>query len=365
MVTLDELLERAHPVALPLRVPFRGVQVREALLFDANARWSEWSPFLEYEPAEAARWLRHAIDFGFGDVCARPVRDSVEVNATIPAVDVRGSRRVGSQAGVEVIDRLLRRYPGCNTVKVKVAQKGQELADDVARVQAVRQWFAEIGHGGQGGERPQIRVDANGGWSVEQAIEAIEALVAGGPIDYVEQPCTTVTELAQVRMNVQRRGIFVRIAADEAIRKSDDPHAAVREVVDAGACDVAVLKVPPLQGVDTLMTIAEDVAERGVAITISSALDTAVGIGAGLYAAASLPAREDDDGMAVAIQPAGLATGGLFQVDVARRSIVDGRMDVCDVVPDAAVLEEFAMTGERKDWWLKRLAAAYAELSRP
>lgn len=355
MISLSELQDRAHPVALPLQVPFRGVQVREALLFDATSRWSEWSPFLEYEADEAARWLRHAVDFGCGGVQASPVRDSVEVNATIPAVDMR-------KDGADVIDALMRRYPGCSTVKVKVAQQGQELADDVARVAAVRAWFAEQGHGGNGGERPMIRVDANGGWTVTEAVEAIEALLAGGPLDYVEQPCASVSELAEVRKNVQRRGLFVRIAADEAIRKSADPHAAVREVVDAGACDVAVLKVPPLQGVDNVLSIAREVAEQGVAVTISSALDTAVGMGAGIYAAACLPQLHDDDGMAVAIQPAGLATGGLFAVDVGQRNIVDGHMKVKDLVPDAAVMEEYALVGERKDWWMNRLANSYALL---
>lgn len=355
MISLADLQDRAHPVALPLAVPFRGVEVREALLFDATSRWSEWSPFVEYEPAEASRWLRHAVDFGFGEVQAKPVRDAVEVNATIPAVDVRAQ-------GTEVIDQLMRKYPGCTTVKVKVAQKGQELADDVARVQAVREWFAQVGHGGYGAERPMIRVDANGGWSVDEAVKAIEALLAGGPLDYVEQPCATVAELAEVRKNVQRRGLFVRIAADEAIRKSADPHAAVRDVVEAGACDVAVLKVPPLQGVDNVLSIAQDVAQFGVAVTISSALDTAVGMGAGIYAAACLPALDDDDGMAVAIQPAGLATGGLFGVDVGQRTITNGHIKVEDLVPDAAVLEEYAMTGARKDWWMRRLAEAYALL---
>ncbi|QFQ03160.1 Chloromuconate cycloisomerase [Corynebacterium urogenitale] len=356
MIELDELIARAHPIALPMRVPFRGVTVREVCLFDATDRWTEWAPFVEYEPQEAARWLRHAVDFGFGGVSAQPVRQRVEVNATIPAVDVRGGD------GVAIIDQLMRRYPGCQTVKVKVAEKGQVLADDVARVNAVREWFAEVGHTGQGGERPVVRVDANGGWSVEQALEAATALTASGPLDYLEQPCATIAELAEVRRQLPRRGLFVRVAADEAIRKSDDPKAAVREVVDANACDVAVLKVPPLGGIDTLLDIAHDVADRGVAITISSALDSAVGMGAGIYAAASLPQLYDDDAMPVAIQPAGLATGGLFSTDVGHREIVDGHMEVADIVPDAAVLGECVLTGARKDWWIERLRAAYTYL---
>ncbi|MBC2682284.1 o-succinylbenzoate synthase [Corynebacterium anserum] len=356
MIALDELTARAHFLSLPLRVPFRGVDRREVCLFDASTRWSEWSPFLEYGPEEAARWLAHAVDYGFGAVKATPERDKVEVNATIPAVDVRSH-------GLEIIDQLMQRYPGCSTVKVKVAEKGQQLADDVARVDAVRRWFAEHGHDGHGHEYPTIRVDANGGWSVEQAREAARALTEQGPLDYMEQPCASITELAQLRQQLARGQAPVRIAADEAIRKSANPKAAVRAVVEAAACDVAVLKVPPLSGIDTLLDIAHDVSEEGVAITVSSALDSAVGIGAGIYAAACVPQLCDGTGNPVRVQPAGLATGGLFAADVARRDIVAGHMHVEDVVPDPSVLEDCALTGERKDWWIRRLADAYAYLS--
>lgn len=337
MVVFEELVERSHFVTLPLRVPFRGVSEREVVLFDAPTRWSEWAPFLEYGPEESARWLRHAIDFGFGQISARPVREEVEVNATIPSVP----------ADPELIGQLMERYPGCTTVKVKVADG--PIVDDAARVAAVRQWFTE-----NTDSVPSIRLDANGGWTVDETLEAIQRI--GGPLDYVEQPCRTVAELAQVRQHLQRKGLFVRVAADESIRKSDDPLAAVRDVTPA--CDVLVLKVPPLQGVDNLLRIAE----QGRSVTVSSALDTAVGIGAGLYAAACLPALDDDDGMPVAIQPAGLATGGLFAVDVGRREIRDGKMRVCDLAPDRGVMAECAMPGPRKDWWIERMSRAYEVL---
>ncbi len=356
---LADLEERAEVVALPMRVPFRGVATREALLIDAPSQWAEFAPFPEYEPAESSLWLRSAIHFGYGGGDIGGGTDLSErwvpVNATIPAVD--------AAADPGVIDDLMARYPGCTTVKVKVAEKtalakdpAASMRQDIQRVRAVRQWYAD-----QGISTPKIRMDANGGWTVQQALEVIETLAADGPLDYVEQPCHTVAELVEVRQNLMRRGLFVRVAADEAIRKTADPIVAVKEVTDAGACDVAVLKVPPLGGVDQLRRVASEVAQRGVSITVSSALDTAVGLGAGLQAAASL-VHIDDDGMVAEPNAAGLATGTLFEQDLAERQIVDGRMHTGAVAPDADRLAEFHLTGERRDWWLDRLRAAYSYL---
>lgn len=334
--TADEILDRAHVVALPLRTRFRGVEVREAMLVDAPGGWVEWSPFTEYAPEEASRWLRCTLELGWGRP-PEPLVDSVEVNATIPAIDVR---RDGEGVG-----KLLERYPGCTTVKVKVAEAGQTLDDDLARVTAVREWFAARG------VTPRVRVDANMGWSPGEAVTAIAALTRGGPLDYVEQPCRTTAELAEVRSRLRDAGIDARVAADELIRKAGDPLAVVR----AGACDVAVVKAAPLGGVGAVVRVAGEIGRYGVPVTVSSALETAVGMGAGLRAAAALPGR---------VNAAGLATGSLFAVDVARRPIRDGRIAVGPVTPDPAVLSECAAPAGRRDWWFRRLADAMAVLDR-
>ena len=186
--------------------------------------------------------------------------------------------------GADEVPDVLARFPGARTAKVKVAEPGQSLADDVARVNAVRALV------------PTVRVDANGGWSVDEAVLAAAALTADGPLEYLEQPCQTVPELAQLR-----RLVDVLIAADESIRKADDPLRVVRE----GAADIAVLKVAPLGGVRKLLDIA---AQIDIPIVVSSALDSAVGIGQGLLAAAALPELQ---------HACGLGTGGLFVEDVA------------------------------------------------
>src|SRR6201996_6593073 len=239
---LTDILDRLHVVSLPMRVRFRGITVREVALIDGPAGWGEFGAFLEYEPPEAAHWLAAGIEAAYGRP-PRSVRDRIAINATVPAV-----------AASDVAD-VLARFAGARTAKVKVAEPGQSLADDVARVNAVRALV------------PTVRVDANGGWSVDEATEAATALTADGPLEYIEQPCATVPELAELR-----RRVDVPIAADESIRKADDP----LHVVRADAADIAVLKVAPLGGVRKLLEIA---AQIDIPIVVSSALDSAVGIG--------------------------------------------------------------------------------------
>uniref|UniRef100_UPI0012E833E9 o-succinylbenzoate synthase n=1 Tax=Mycobacterium sp. Marseille-P9652 TaxID=2654950 RepID=UPI0012E833E9 len=267
---VEDLLDRLHVVALPMRVRFRGITTREVALIEGPTGWGEFGAFLEYEPPEAAHWLAAGIEAAYRE--PPPLRrDRIPINATVPAV-----------AAADVPD-VLARFPGARTAKVKVAEPGQTLADDVARVNAVRERV------------PTVRVDANGAWSVDEAARAARALTADGPLEYLEQPCATVPELAELRTRTD-----VLIAADESIRKADDPLAVVR----AGAADVAVLKVAPLGGISALLHIA---AQIDIPVVVSSALDSAVGIGQGLLAAAALP---------VLNHACGLGTGRLFIEDV-------------------------------------------------
>ena len=137
---LSEILSTARVVALPMHTRFRGVDTREALLFEGPEGWAEFSPFTEYADAEAATWLAAAIDFAWRPQPAA-LRDGIRVNATIPAVEAAR------------VPDVLARFSGCRTAKVKVAEPGQMLADDIDRVRAVREAMGPEG---------RIRVDANG-----------------------------------------------------------------------------------------------------------------------------------------------------------------------------------------------------------
>ena len=222
---------------------------------------------------------------------------------------------------------IVRASHGCRTAKVKVAEPGQVLADDQARLEAVRDALGPDG---------RIRVDANGGWSVDDAVAAIAVLDrAAGGLEYVEQPAPSVEDLAAVRRQVE-----VPIAADESIRRAEDPY----RVRDLAAADIAVLKVQPLGGVRACLRIAEEI---GLPVVVSSALETSVGIAAGVALAAALPDLP---------YACGLATVQLMTDDVAVTPLlpVDGALPVTRPVVDEAALDRLAAPGDRVAWWQAR-----------
>lgn len=308
---VDQILEHAVVVALPMRTPFRGIVVREAVIFRGLKGWGEFAPFVEYDDVEAANWLAAGVEAAWqGPPPA--VRDTVAVNATVPAVPA------------DEVAEIVARFPGATTAKVKVAQAGQSLDDDVQRVAAVRELI------------PNVRIDANGAWDVPTAIEAIAAI---GDVEYVEQPCATIKELAAVR-----RVVGVPIAADESIRRAEDPLL----VAKADAADIAVLKVAPLGGMRKVLALNTALK---LDVVISSALDTAVGMAASVSAAAALPMLD---------HACGLGTGALFERDVApsfvpRRGVVSPRL----VQPD----DDLPLASpERTAWWEARLRRCHAIL---
>jgi len=322
--SLSDILSTARVVSIPLRQRFRGIETREVVLFEGTEGWTEFSPFVEYGDAEASAWLAAAVDFGWNETPPL-LRESVRVNATLPAVSA------------EKVADVLHRFPGCRTVKVKVAETGQTLADDVARVAAARSYLGAEG---------RIRIDANGGWNVDEAEHVIHAL-AEYDLEYVEQPCTTVDELWQIRQRVKYMGL--PIAADESVRKAADP----LEVARQEAADLLVVKAQPLGGIHAAMGI---VSQAGLPIVVSSALETSVGISMGLHLAAALPELPYD---------CGLATVSLLSLDVAVEPLVpvDGRIGVRRVVPNERVFVDYAAAPERDAWWRERVARAHALLA--
>ncbi|MFI5086015.1 MAG: o-succinylbenzoate synthase [Actinomycetales bacterium] len=321
---LDELLDTARVVAVPMKVRFRGVLVREALLLQGPAGWAEFSPFTEYGDAEAAPWLAGALEAGWLGY-PEPVRDRIPVNATMPAVSA------------DQVPEVLANFDGASTVKIKVAEPGGTLAQDLARVAAVR--LALPG--------AKLRIDANAGWNEEQALAALAALADVG-LEYAEQPVAGIGGMARLRSQLRRRGIPVLIAADESVRKESDPLAVAR----AGAADLLVVKAAPLGGVRRALAV---VARAGLPAVVSSALDTSVGIRAGVALAAALPRLD---------YACGLGTVALMAGDVVRRPLVadGGFLAVRDAEPEPELLERYAADPDRRQWWLDRLRRVHAVL---
>ena len=302
--------------SIPLRSRFRGITVREGVLVEGVAGWGEFSPFLEYDARTSAPWLDCALEaaeVGWPD----PVRDSIPVNVTVPACSPERAREIVLGSG------------DCRTAKVKVAEPGQGPGEDESRLEAVRDALGVDG---------LIRIDANGGWSVEEAARRIGVLErSAGGLEYVEQPVASVEDLAIVR-----RRVSVPIAADESIRRAADPY----RVRDLEAADIAVLKVQPLGGVRACLRIAEDI---GMPVVVSSAVESSIGIAAGVALAAALPELP---------YACGLATVQLLTDDVVADSLlpVAGALPVRRPDVDVARLSGVAASADRVEHWRGRMA---------
>ena len=297
------LLESLRVVALPTETNFRGVTVREIALIQGEYGWGEFSPFLEYDDAESAPWLACAIEAA---TTPKPklYRTEVAVNGTIPALNDE----------VELA-RIVDSYPGVTTFKIKVGSNAQE---DIARINIIRTL------------RPgaKIRLDANGSLSVDQTVSLLQL---AGEIEYIEQPCATLEELRELKKRID-----VKIVGDEVLRKAKNPFAVELE----GAIDYLMLKVQPLGGIARAHQLAE---HHILPVVVSSALESAVGINYGLILAASFESMKFD---------CGLGTGSLLAKNVADLPIVDGKIQISEVVPH---LEGLDVAADRFEWWKNRI----------
>lgn len=293
--------------------------MRDGVLLRGEAGWGELSPFWDYDDAESATWLRAAHEAATTG-WPEPVRQSVPVNVTVPAVGPERARAIVLASG------------GCRTAKVKVAQRGPDgtlepVSAEVERVAAVREALGPDG---------AIRVDANAAWTPDEALAHLAEIDrAAGGLEYVEQPCADVDELALVR-----RKQDVPVAADESIRRASDPMRVVRQE----AADIVVLKVQPLGGVRACLDLAEQV---GLPVVVSSALESSVGLAAGVALAAALPELP---------YACGLATSQLLTHDVVAQPLlpVDGALPVRRPEPSPEALAAARADDATTERWLAR-----------
>jgi o-succinylbenzoate synthase len=305
----QQLLETLRVIALPTKTNFRGITIREVALFKGQYGWGEFSPFLEYDDAEASHWLASAIEAA---TTPRPqlFRTSVAVNGTIPALNDKTK-----------IEELVNSFPGVETFKVKV---GQNLTEDVARLAMIRVLRPKA----------KLRVDVNGLWSVDDALRNLYTYYENiGPLEYVEQPCATLEELRELKSKIK---IPLKIVGDEILRKANNPF----DINLEGAVDYLMLKVQPLGGIKRAHAIAE---HHKLPIVVSSALESAVGINYGLTLAASFKEMNFD---------CGLGTGSLLAQDVAHLPIVDGKIEITEFEPQ---LDGLDVAPDRFEWWKNRI----------
>jgi L-Ala-D/L-Glu epimerase len=292
-------------LSIPLKDPFvtaNGVVAERELLLlrleagDGVLGFGEAAPFEPYDGVPLERAIaaltggggrrppqaRAAEEIARLDLLARqegrplaePARDALPVNMTLPA---------GPPA--EVAERARRGLrDGYACFKLKVG-----LPDDGERVAAVREAV---------GPWPALRVDANGSWSVEDAVRAIRA-IERHDLEFVEQPCRSLRELAEVRQRVS-----TPIAADESVSTMRE----LRRAIELDACDVVNIKLAGTGGFRPARELLREARAHGLDAFLSSTLDGPWGIAAALQLAAA-----EEISLAC-----GLATLDLFTGDLAR-----------------------------------------------
>jgi len=296
-------------LAIPLRNKFRGITVREVALFRGSQGWSEFSPFLEYDDQEAATWMRSALEAA-NTPWPELFHEKIAINATLPIVEPR------------LVAAILERFPGSSTVKIKVEdfEKGAKVVEEVLTINA--------------GMR--IRLDVNGGWSSEEAIGNLLAYHRrfGEVFEYIEQPCQTLPELAEVKSRTA-----IPIAVDESIRK----HLSADFQGLSRYADVAILKWQPLGGFGAAHKIADEI---GLPVVISSALETGIGISHGLALASSFKELS---------AACGLGTVALMESDISSPAVQPshGYLEVKRREP--INFERYLATPERTTHWKQRI----------
>jgi o-succinylbenzoate synthase len=194
--------------------------------------------------------------------------EHVPVNATLSALARADAAEQAARAARE----------GFTCLKLKVG-----FGDDAGRVAAVR---------AAAGPEAMLRLDANGAWSVEQAVRMIDALSPAG-LELVEEPTHGLQAVREVRERVA-----VRVAIDET--------AAEAGALGAGVADAVCLKISRCGGISGLIAAATLVRASGAEVYLASTFDGPLGIAAALHAAAALASRGP-------VPHCGLATLGIFE----------------------------------------------------
>ena len=308
----EQVLAAAKVLTIPMRIKFRGVTTREVVIFEGPYGWAEWSPFPEYPDAEAAIWLKAAIEFAYTDF--QPKAQTVKVNATLPAVDN--------------VKEALEPFGKFEVVKIKVAEKGQSLEDDIRRLNTVLELYPNT----------RVRLDANGAFEIETALKLSEYLLKNNiNLEYLEQPVKTIAEMAELKLKLKSIG-DIKIAADESVRKVSDPLA----VAQADAADILVLKAAPLGGITNAIAIAK---EAGLPVVVSSALETSIGLSMGAFLAAELNSP----------YASGLGTAALLAEDVIDKPLMpnNGEVPVGRLMFPTQIVKLQATTKLREHWFQK------------
>ena len=275
-------------------------------------------PFWDYDAVES-RPGRAALEDATTQRPA-PLRTEVEVNATIPVLPPVLAARIATVGGAR-------------TAKVKVADPGSiSRPTRSGSRRCGRRWSRRAP-----AHRRERRLD------LEEALEACPSWTG-----LRAASSTPSSRAPPSRTSPRAPRPDVPIAADESVRRAEDP----LRVARAEAADVLVMKVQPLGGVTRCLELAE---QAGLPVVVSSALESSVGLGAGIALAAALPELPHACGLATAT----LLTGDLVEQPL---RAADGMLPAHRPVPSEELMSRHAADDSLAARWEERLAACAAQL---
>jgi len=158
---------------------------------------------------------------------------------------------------------------GCGIIKIKL---GKDVHSDIERVSMIRQAV---------GKEVILRLDANQGWSFDEALYALGAL-ENFDIQFCEQPMRTWFDdkLPELRANSP-----VKIMADESCYNHHD----ARKLINNGSVDYLNIKFSKSGGILEAQKIHEIALQTGTKCMIGGMLESRIAITANMHFALASP----------------------------------------------------------------------------
>jgi len=208
--------------------------------------------------------IKSAFDMALYDIAAK--------NAGLPLYQFLGGEKwevetditIGIAASELMADKAIAlKRSGANILKVKL---GKNAVEDVERINQIRKAV---------GDELKIRIDANQGWSFEDAVFALQQLGKYN-IEFCEQPMRTwyddrLPELMSLSP--------VKIMADESVYNHHD----ARKQINSGSCHYINIKLAKSGGLFEAKNIHDVAAEKGIACMMGGMLESRIALSAKLH----------------------------------------------------------------------------------
>jgi o-succinylbenzoate synthase len=280
-LTKETALANLKTFRIELNESMRGESYREGVLIKGDFGWSEFAPFAYHSLEHATRWLQAALEMAWTEL-EKPLSKQVAVNAI--------STSANPEKSIAILNET-----GCTTLKIKLT--GLDINKDLILLKQIAQVKPET----------TFRIDFNGSLDVKNSLQYFDGF-SDLNIEYVEQPCKTVEEVAELKKESQ-----IKIAIDENLRLAPDSTDLVLIEKICEIADYVVLKPIPIGGINRFNIISEAVRKFGKKVVVSGSMDTSIG----LYMSALAQSINSQSSNLVA----GAGTGSMIRSDVVTKTV--------------------------------------------